>query len=479
MIVLTGEVKLPYRKDGGSPYNETVIQDARQKATRASVPYFFTWNVNECVLWETFSDQTARADRKYTSWDVTHITHEHQLTLPAIEHSIKKWLPELLNDFAKILRGTEVFGRQTPDQKFVEALESSLKMPIHLTLEALDNLYKKKRFKAELDFWMRDEMGWIISDDPDVMQSNLERTAKFACYALLNKLVFYEALLKRYGTHIDSLAIPGHIDTGDNLRLHLEGYFSIAKKVTGDYETVFGFTHEDIGNRIPFYSDSAVPFWRELIADIHHFDFSKLDYEIIGSIFERLISPNERHKYGQFYTSPEVVDLINSFCILNGSEKIMDPACGGGTFLVRAYARKRELDPSQKHSSLLADLYGVDISHFATHLTTINLATRDLIDDENYPRIARSDFFNIRQAIPFITLPGAPKGAKANITGMGTGQAREIIIPRLDAIIGNPPYIRQEEIRNSKNVKQPEPGTKRILSKIGERRVARSKPLGT
>ena len=30
--VLTGEVKLPFQKDGGSPYNDAVVQDARRKA---------------------------------------------------------------------------------------------------------------------------------------------------------------------------------------------------------------------------------------------------------------------------------------------------------------------------------------------------------------------------------------------------------------------------------------------------------------
>ena len=47
-VVLTGEVKLPYRSAGGSPYNEAVVQDARKKAQRAKSDYFFTWNVNAC-----------------------------------------------------------------------------------------------------------------------------------------------------------------------------------------------------------------------------------------------------------------------------------------------------------------------------------------------------------------------------------------------------------------------------------------------
>ena len=201
------------------------------------------------------------------------------------------------------------------------ALESSLHLPILLTLESLTEQYKKTSFRTQLDQWMREEQGWIIYDDEEGIRDNLERAAKFACYALVNKLVFHEALLKRYGAQLDKLAIPDHLDTGDAVRLHLEAFFADAREVTGDYETVFGEEHTSIGNRIPFYSDKAVPHWRQLIRQIHDFDFSKLDYEVIGGLFERLISPEERHKFGQFYTRVEVVDLINSFCIRTGNEK--------------------------------------------------------------------------------------------------------------------------------------------------------------
>ena len=199
-----------------------------------------------------------------------------------------------------------------------------------------------------------------------------------------------------------------------------------------------------------------MPHWRELINQIHKFDFSKLDYEIIGRIFERLISPEERHKYGQFYTRAEVVDLINSFCIRTGRETVMDPACGGGTFLVRAYARKQELYPARKHGELLSDLFGVDNSHFAAHLTTINLATRDLVDQENYPQIARSDFFDIISHKTFISLP-----RRVETKGLGEIQRRNVEIPPLDAVVGNPPYVRQEDIpKAKKDSKNGPPGTK-------------------
>jgi methylase of polypeptide subunit release factors len=445
-VLVTGEVKLPYQKDGSTPHNAAVVSDARKKALRAGADYFFTWNVNECVLWETQTptDDPA-AGQYYKAWKVVSISKGSHLALPSTEDALQDWLGLFVHQLAEIIRGSAKVGFKPPDERFVDALESALSLPIRLTFEELERRYKTPRGRTDLDGWMRDEQGWTLATDEEGIRDNLERAAKFSCYALVNRLVFYEALMKRYGERLPKLNVSEHIDKGDDLRLHLEGFFAQAKEVTGDYETVFGEEHFSIGNRLPFYADRAAPYWRALINQIHEFDFSKLDYEIIGSIFERLISPNERHKYGQFYTRAEVVDLINSFCIRTGEEAVIDPACGGGTFLVRAYARKRELAPGRPHERILAELYGVDISPFACHLTTINLATRNLVEDENYPLIARSDFFDVTAQNRFLSLP-----SRGRSKGLGKIQHRDIEIPLLDAVIGNPPYVRQEGIRSDK-----------------------------
>jgi hypothetical protein len=458
--VLTGEVKLPYAKDGSTPYNDVVVNDARSKALRARARFFFTWNVNEFVLWETTPDKASYQNQKYRSWQVTAVHKESHLDIEPTRQAIQSWLGKFLTEFADITRGTTPIGFKQPDERFIDLLESALHTPIMMTFEVLLSRYTDPKFKRELDAWMRQE-GWTILDDQEGIKDNLENASKYACYALVNKLVFYEALLKRYGAKMDKLIIPEHIDTGEQLRLHLEKYFAEAKNITGDYETVFGEDHKAIENRIPFYSDSAVVYWRELINQVHKFDFSKIDYEVIGNIFERLISPEERHKYGKYYTRVGVVDLINSFCIHNGTEAVMDPACGGGTFLVRAYARKKELSPTRKHVQLLSDLFGVDIAHFATHLTTINLATRDLIDQENYPQIARSDFFDVATHKTFISLP-------KRVEAKTFGRRREVTIPALDAIVSNPPYVRQEDIPKTKEGAKggPRPGTKEYYQKV-------------
>ncbi len=459
--VLTGEVKLPWQPQGGTPFNEQVVTDARAKAKRAGVPFFFTWNVNQFVLWEIFAPKTARTQRAYRVWQVTSVHKEEHLDLSMTVLAIQTWVASFLAEFAKVIRGVAPLGIKRPDEQFTDALEAALHLPIALTVDELAQRYTEPHQKHRIDTWMRDDLAITITDDPEGIRENLDRAARFACYSLVNKLVFYEALLKRFGSTMERLSVPDHIDTGDALRLHLAQHFGRAILATHDYETVFGEEHGSFGNRVPFYSNHAVPHWREIIAQIHEFDFSKLDYEVIGSIFERLISPEERSKFGQFYTRVEVVDLINSFCIRRGDEKVMDPACGGGTFLVRAYTRKREMALERTHAELLSDLFGVDISPFATHLTTINLATRDLIEAENYPQIARSDFFDVQATRPLMHLPTRRAGTMG-ARGMGRGQQRDVRMPPLDAVVGNPPYIRQEEIQRSRKKRERglEKGTK-------------------
>lgn len=460
--LLTGEVKLPDAPDGGSPYRAEVVKDAQQKALRAGVKFFFTWNVNECVLWETATAGAGLKDRAYERWTVAALTNRGQLDAAPVQATIHEWLVKFLHDAARILKSGKVGGGRTPDIKFVEALESALTIPIRHTHEALTKLYvTKPAFKRDLDQWMV-SLGWTIVSDAEGLQELLERAAKFGCYLFVNKLVFHEALLKKYGKSLAPLNAPPEITTGDDLQMRLQHFFAEAKQVTGDYETIFGDDPKDMGRRIPFYADAAVQSWRSLIDQIHEFDFSKLDYEVVGSIFERLISPEERHKYGQFYTRVEVVDLINSFCIQAGDAKVMDPACGGGTFLVRAYARKRVLAESRNHQDLLTDLYGTDVSQFAAHLTTMNLATRDLVEDENYPRVGRSDFFDVLPDSPFVKLP-----QKLKSEGLGT-KYQDIKIPQLDAVIANPPYVRQEDISKAKKKSKdggPEAGTKEFYSR--------------
>ena len=101
------------------------------------------------------------------------------------------------------------------------------------------------------------------------------------------------------------------------------------------------------------------------------------------------------------------MDLINIFCIHYAEDAILDPACGSGSFLVRAYYLKRRLNPARLHMDLIGDLFGCDIALYPAHLATLNLAAREINDEANYPRIARRNIFNFEPPQAFSTIPNS------------------------------------------------------------------------
>ena len=427
---LTGEVKLPWAVDGSSPFIEKLVGDAREKAQKAGVGWFFTWNVNELLLWRLDGVGALGSSRSFERFPMGAVQRSADLDNPNVIAKIRSAVEYFTHMFERTLRGVRDIDARRPDIYFIHSLESFLERPIILTKLALHERMARPAERAKLEVWMRDRQGWAIGGDEDEL---LLRAAQFTNYLAANRLIFYEALRKRF-SKMKEVSVNSNVKSGETLFDALNSVYDQACAITGDYETVFAVDPSDLGNRIPFYENAVVESWRQLTLYVHQFDFSNLEYDVIGQIFETLIGPEERHKYGQYYTRPEVVDLINAFCIRRGEDAVMDPGCGGGTFLVRAYARKKYLAPRLSHAQLLEGAYGVDLSRFAAHLSTINLASRELVAAQNYPRILASDFFGVDAKKTFMQLPGA------------TGKPVKIGLPLLDAVIGNPPYVRQEDI---------------------------------
>lgn len=435
------EIKLPDRPDGQgrSPRNSKVVNTTQQKADKIGAEYFVTWNINSAVLWKTFIPSRSvqeRALKPYPS--VTFIRASTELDRSDVQEAIQDFLRDFLFDFAKIVTGEAAITPQPLDEGFIQAIQSYLDPIINILVSELLKRYRKdKAFAKGLHDWAVEDQGWTWEGSQQSLPYELERTARLACNMLLNKIVFYEAMRKVY-TSLPALAVPKTIKTADQLHTRLKDLFSKALQI--DYDTVFT---EEFIDQIPFVSDEAVDWWRDLIHDVEEYDFTKLPYEVIGMIFQRLIAPDERHKLGQYFTPANVVDLINAFCIRKPDVRVLDPGCGAGTFLVRAYQRLKHLDPEKPHEELLDQLWGIDIAHYPAHLTTINLAVRDLSVTENYPKVIPEDFFKVFPQKSKYPFPKRVHGAR----GLSTTKVK-VPVPLFDAVVGNPPYTRQEEMED-------------------------------
>lgn len=461
-LALTGEIKLPDKPDGITPYNEAVVVDAHHKADEVGADYFFTWNVNKLVLWKTFESGKPLIQRDQRMFEVLgRPVHDNkQLSSPVIQDHIRRFLEEFLDFYRDLYSGVTYLRVKPLDERFIDMLDAALDTIVFHVVDALYQRYQSDlSFRAQLIEWMVQEMGRIHSEE--MLDVDLEQVARTSSYRLINKLMFYNALRRQY-QQLPALSFGPLDDTGDAMQQTLRQFFERAMLASGDYETVYLHNFAD---ELPFLSPVALAGWRTLVEQIDAYDFTRLDYDVVGRIFERLISPEERHRYGQHYTMPDLVDLINAFCIRKAEDVVLDPACGGGTFLVRAYARKRHLsDHKLSHAALLDDLYGIDISPFAAHLTLINLASRNLENRANYPLVAVEDFFHARRDRSVWKIPA--HGA-LRVEQLGGEQQVHIALNQVDAIVGNPPYIRQEQIDEVLIVKnEPKKSYKTFLKEL-------------
>lgn len=437
--LVTAELKLPWRADGRNPYDSRLVEGAHGKAVRAGATYFITWNLRRLVVWKTDDPGVELLQRVVYDLEVIpfRLTRPEDLDRPDVRTRWQNAVERLIGFLHSVFTGPPEPVYLPLDQVFIARLETALYDPVDLTTDELIRLTERpSQFKRRLEAWMRERQGWVVSAQTRL--ENLERAARFTSYMLVNRLCFYNALRRKY-TDLRRLTVANNIRSGDQLRRRLDRAFGEAERFTGDYETVF---EGEFGDSIPFVSDAAVRTWRQLIRALDRYDFATIPLDIIGAMYERLIAPEERHRFGQHYTQPSVVDLIESFALRNGQASVLDPACGGGTFLVRAYARKRVLDNSQDHADLLVRIYGCDILDYACHLSTVNLAIRDLIDDDNFPRIHHGDFLTLTPGSTFCQHP-----IRLQAGGLPTGtQTTTIERSAFDAIVGNPPYIDSREI---------------------------------
>ena len=438
-LVLAGEVKMPGTVEGRNAYNSDLIDDAFQKASSAGAQFFFTWNVNKLVLFDAKKWHLPIMERRVREFDLSlHLEKPEDVDRPEVEKRLIAFVAEFFEQFHEIAAGKKPDWGMPPDLFFIRAFESHIDWPVKLTAAFLtEKADTDKTFNTRLQEWMSGDQGWqVIRNDQNVWRMLVDRAARTLCYVFSNRLLFYESVRRKF-TKLDEIKIPKKVYPPDVLNAHFQKAFQNAVNETGDYETLFYPAENDWASPLIFAHEFAAAAWRSVLEELRPFNFKEIRTDILGGIFKRLIAPEERHKFGQHYTSEDLVDVVNAFCIRKAEDVVLDPTCGSGSFVVRAYHRKAHLDPSRSHQDRIAEIYGSDISLFAAHLATLNLASRDINDEENYPRIARRNFFEIRENKEFWKLPQGLHGEKKSMP---------IFLPKLNAVVGNPPYVRQELI---------------------------------
>ena len=153
------------------------------------------------------------------------------------------------------------------------------------------------------------------------------------------------------------------------------------------------------------------------------YDFTYIPIELISGIYDTFLSKETRQELGAYYTPLTLVDFVVEETLTldktHSDITILDPACGSGVFLVRAYQRlveawKREHNtfPEAKQLSkiLKKSIFGVDIqltaieiAAFSLYLSLLDYLTKREIAEESFrfpsmkdTNLINANFFSIQ-----------------------------------------------------------------------------------
>jgi len=173
------------------------------------------------------------------------------------------------------------------------------------------------------------------------------------------------------------------------------------------------------------------------------FSFKHLPVEVISHLYQRFVQGGHGAVYTPPFLAALLLDQVMQYNKLTGKERVLDPACGSGVFLVGAFRRLINIwrsshnwqrpDVKTLKEILRRSIYGVEMDKDAIHLTafSLSLAVCDALQPEVIWRELKFDPLhksNLFEADFFDLL-------------YDTQQCKQTFLADgFDIVIGNPPF---------------------------------------
>ena len=140
---------------------------------------------------------------------------------------------------------------------------------------------------------------------------------------------------------------------------------------------IINFLEEDFFTWVSRVPD-GIGFAKELIKQLSRYDLTQLNEDILKELYQNLVDPKERHDLGETYTP----DWLAEYIIMNmlkpkARAKVLDPACGSGTFLVVTINLKKEylknsMEPEELLDHITGSVMGIDVHPLALIISRSN-----------------------------------------------------------------------------------------------------------
>lgn len=467
-------------KDDKSP-----AYQARRYGWSAKIPIVILTDFEEFAVYETTSKPQQRDKAS-----------AHRVLYYTFDEYLDKW-EEIYSLFSKEAVLKELF------RKFAE-----------------DNTSKTKKGTQSIDTeFLKDIEKWRLILARNIALRNKELTLEelnLAVQLIIDRIVFFRMAEDR---GIERYQTLYKLSESENI---YEQLCDVFKKADLKYNSgLFHFNvtpdYSEFVDNITLHLNIDDGVFKEIFRDLYYpyspYEFSVISPEILGSIYENFLgseirlTPSHQAKIelkpeikkagGVFYTPQYIVDYIVEEVIGNlikdktpnqiSELKILDPACGSGSFLLRAYQKLLDyhleyyislkkapkevyyigkdnvprLTIREKKRILTNNIFGVDIDVNAVEVTKLSLLLK-VLEDENKDVLEQQ-----QKLFQEKVLPNLSYNIKCGNSLIGTdileqenlehGDLLKINpfdweeeFPQIfenggfDAIIGNPPYIRTQ-----------------------------------
>ncbi|MFW5872040.1 MAG: N-6 DNA methylase, partial [bacterium] len=127
--------------------------------------------------------------------------------------------------------------------------------------------------------------------------------------------------------------------------------------------------------------------FRLISQEISTFEFTNVEEDILKGVYQELIDLDTRHSLGEYYTPDWLCERIVNEYDFTKTDKILDPACGSGSFLRAAIHRLRTQYPGITAEEINKNIYGIDIHPLSVQIakTTMLLALGKEITNSKRP----------------------------------------------------------------------------------------------
>ena len=332
------------------------------------------------------------------------------------------------------------------------------------------------------------------SDDKE--EENKQIFCKESIYVLLNRLLFIR-ICEDKGLLKKKISNGGIERLREELSEPIVGDSEVFKQIIkfsygGAQKIYYHFYEKD--NPLDWYESGDGELDRVLnkvLWALNQFNFSKVDRDILGKLYEKYLPKDERKKLGEFYTPDEVIDYILDAVDYDPSKAIdgkdlIDPACGSGGFLVRAarrliarYAVKfgkatpkeamdnrhwievcERLTPKECEeivNSVATHIHGFDINPFAVSITEMNLLFQ--VIDLYSKAVKENAAFTVPRFKVYETDSLELPTEQTNLarfygaTGKSLAKDKEAVDElkrkKYGFVVGNPPYVNTSNLGSS------------------------------